>query len=94
MGSSNALLAHGQPHPAQRARKLFLERQQFLDSADTIATFAAEMSNFLKNSELTETRAFVHSFFKRVVRNMYRDTLRVLFPELSSNRCSYRKSRA
>ena len=42
------------------------ERRQFLDSADTIATFAAEMSEFLKTSELTETRAFVHSFVKEV----------------------------
>ena len=91
MGSSNPLLPHGQPHPAQGARKLFLERQQFLDSADTIATFAAEMSNFLKNSELAETRAFVHSFVKRVVRNMYRDTLGVLFPELSSNRIEFQE---
>ena len=51
---------------AEGARGLFSERRQFLDSADTIATFAAEMSNFLKNSELTETRAFVHSFVKEI----------------------------
>ena len=43
------------------------ERRQLLDSADTIATFAEEMSEFLKTSELTETRAFVHSFVKEVV---------------------------
>ena len=48
---------------AEGARGLFSERRQFLDSADTIAT---EMSNFLKNSELTETRAFVHSFVKEI----------------------------
>ena len=51
---------------AEEARKLLSERRQFLDSADTIATFAAEMSEFLKNSELTETRAFFHSFVKEV----------------------------
>ena len=51
---------------AEEARKLLSERRQFLDSADTIATFAAEMSEFLKTSELTETRAFVHSFVKEV----------------------------
>ena len=34
-----------------------------LDSVDTIAE---EMSEFLKTSELTETRAFVHSFVKEV----------------------------
>ena len=42
------------------------ERRQFLDSADTIATFAAEMSEFLKSSELTETRTFVRSFVKEI----------------------------
>ena len=52
---------------AEQARRLSSERRQFLDSADTIATFAAEMSDFLKTSELTETKAFVHSFVKEVV---------------------------
>ena len=44
---------------AEEARGLLKERRQLLDSADTIATFAEEMSDFLKTSELTETRAFV-----------------------------------
>ena len=52
---------------AEEARALLKERRQFLDSADTIATFAAEMSEFLKTSELTETKAFVCSFVKEVV---------------------------
>ncbi len=51
---------------AEEARGLLVERRRFLDSADTIATFAGEMSDFLKTSELTETRAFVHSFVKEV----------------------------
>ena len=51
---------------AEGARGLLSERRRFLDSADTIATFAAEMSDFLKTSELTETRAFVHSFVKEI----------------------------
>ena len=51
---------------AEEARGLLSERRRFLDSADTIATFAAEMSDFLKTSELTETRAFVHSFVKEI----------------------------
>ena len=58
-------------HPARFVAEfvdalLLSERRQFLDSADTIATFAAEMSEFLKTSELTETRALVHSFVKEV----------------------------
>ena len=52
---------------AEEARGLLKERRQFLDSADTIAAFAAEMSEFLKTSELTETKAFVGSFVKEVV---------------------------
>ena len=51
---------------AEEARKLLSDRRQFLDSADTIATFAEDMSEFLKASELTQTRAFVHSFVKEI----------------------------
>ena len=51
---------------AEEARALLKDRRQFMNSADTIATFAEEMSDFLKTSELTETRAFVHSFVKEV----------------------------
>ena len=52
---------------SEEARALLSDRRQFLDSADTIATFAAEMSEFLKTSELTETKAFVRSFVKEIV---------------------------
>ena len=51
---------------AEEARRLLSDRRQFLDSADTIATFAEDMSEFLKTSELTQTRAFVHSFVKEI----------------------------
>ena len=51
---------------AQEARSMLAERRVMLDSADTIATFAADMSEFLKTSELTETKAFVRSFVKEV----------------------------
>ncbi len=52
---------------AGEARALLSDRRQFLDSADTIAAFAADMSEFLKTSELTETKAFVRSFVKEIV---------------------------
>ena len=52
---------------AEEARALLSDRRQFLDSADTIAAFAADMSEFLKTSELTETKAFVRSFVKEIV---------------------------
>ena len=51
---------------SDEARAVLAERRQYLDSADTIATFAEEMSEFLKDSDLTETKAFVHSFVKEV----------------------------
>ena len=51
---------------AGEARGLLTEQRQFLDSANTIATFAAEISEFLETSELTHTRAFVHSFVKEI----------------------------
>ena len=51
---------------AEEARELLSERRHFLDSADTIAAFAEDMSEFLKTSELTETKAFVRSFVKKI----------------------------
>ncbi len=45
---------------------MLAERRQYLDSADTITAFAQEMGEFLKDSALTETKAFVHSFVKEV----------------------------
>ena len=52
---------------AEEARAMLADRRVVLDSADTIAAFAQEMGEFLKTSELTETRAFVNSFVKEVV---------------------------
>ena len=52
---------------AEEARALLAERRVMLDSADTIAAFDADMSEFLKSSELTETKAFVRSFVKEIV---------------------------
>ena len=51
---------------AQETRAMLSQRREVLDDVDTIAAFAEEMSEFLKTSELTETRSFVHSFVKEV----------------------------
>ena len=51
---------------AEEARAMLAERRVMLDSADVIATFAEEMSEFLRASELAESRAFVHSFVKEI----------------------------
>ena len=78
---------------AEEARALLKERRQFLDSADTIAAFAAEMSDFLKTSELTETKAFVGSFVKEVVVKPGRAAIvySIPTPDDSSNRGSGRR---
>ena len=52
---------------AEEARAVLSQRRELLDSADVIATFAQDMSEFLKTSELTETKAFVRSFVKEVL---------------------------
>ena len=51
---------------AEEARTLLSDRRKFLDSAGAIAAFAEDMSESLKTSELTPTRAFVHSFVKEI----------------------------
>ena len=54
---------------AGEARAVLAERRVLLDSADTIASFASfasDMSDFLRTSELTETRTFVRSFVKQI----------------------------
>lgn len=52
---------------AEEARAVLAERRELLDSADTIAAFAVDMSEFLRTSELTETKTFVRSFVKEVL---------------------------
>ena len=51
---------------ADEARTVLAERRELLDRAETIAAFAADMSEFLRTSHLTETRAFIRSFVKEI----------------------------
>ena len=51
---------------AAEARKALAARRQLLDSAEVIAEFAAEMSEFLLTSEITETKAFIRTFVKGI----------------------------
>ena len=44
---------------------MLAERRELLDSAELVAAFAEEMSEFLATSELTETRAFLRTFIQR-----------------------------
>ena len=51
---------------ADEARAVLTERRALLDRAETITAFAADMSEFLRSSELTETRSFIRSFVKEI----------------------------
>ena len=54
---------------------MLAERRVILEIDDTIATFAREMSDFLKTSELTEAKAFVRSFIKQMLVKPGKETI-------------------
>ena len=51
---------------AVEAREALSNRRVTLDKMETITDFARDMSEYLKTSELTESRAFIRSFVKEV----------------------------
>ena len=51
---------------AEGGRVVLSERRELLDRADTIAAFATDRSEYLRTSELTETRTFIRSFVKEI----------------------------
>ena len=65
---------------ADEARAVLAERRVMLDSAETVAAFAEEMSEFLRTSEITETRAFVRSFVKAILVRPGRATIHYTIP--------------
>ena len=52
---------------ASEARALLSERRETLEDVETIAAYAHDMSEFLKESELTERRSFIETFVKEIV---------------------------
>ena len=52
---------------AEQARAVLAQRRKVLDDVNTIAAYAKDMKEFLKESELTERRAFIQSFIKEIV---------------------------
>ena len=52
---------------ATEARAILSQRRADLDDVETIAAYAQDMSEFLKESELTERRAFIETFVKEIV---------------------------
>ena len=51
---------------AEEARAILSKRRVTLDKVETIAAFAKDMSEYLKTSELTESRAFIRSFVREI----------------------------
>ena len=52
---------------AAEARAILSQRREILDDVETIAAYAQDMSEFLRDSELTERRAFIETFVKEIV---------------------------
>ena len=52
---------------AEDARSMLSEKRVVLDDVETITRHALDMGEFLKTSELTESRAFIESFVKEIV---------------------------
>ena len=51
---------------AEEARSTLSQRRVTLDKVETITAFAQDMSEYLRTSELTESRAFIRSFVKEI----------------------------
>ena len=62
------------------ARSALAERRAVLDSVETITAFAQEMSEFLRTSDLTESKAFINSFVKEIVIKPGTATVRYTIP--------------
>ena len=65
---------------ADDARSTLSEHRAILDSVETITAFAGEMSEFLRTSELTESRAFIRSFVKEIAVKPGTATIRYTIP--------------
>ena len=52
---------------AADARAILSQRRAVLDDVETIVAYTQDMSEFLKESELTERRAFIETFVKEIV---------------------------
>ena len=77
---------------AADARAILSERKSVLDDTDTIATHAQEMSDYLKESELTERKAFIETFVKEIVVTPGNALLRYTIPMPVDSRVPGEKS--
>ncbi len=65
---------------ASEARAALSERREVLDDVETITAYAEEMREFLGTSELTESKAFIHSFVKEIAVAPGAATIRYTIP--------------
>ena len=71
---------------AEKARALLSERRVILDEVDTITAFARDMNDYLTESSLTESRAFIKSFIKEIAVAPGKATIRYTIPMPSDSR--------
>ncbi len=65
---------------AEDARAVLSRRRVTLDRMETITAFASDMSEYLKTSELTESRAFIKSFVREIEVRPGRATIHYTIP--------------
>ncbi len=65
---------------AEDARAMLSKRRVTLDKVETITAFAQDMSEYLKTSELTESRAFIRSFVNEIEVRPGRGTIHYSIP--------------
>ena len=70
---------------AEEARSRLARRRVMLDNVQTITAFARDMSEFLRTSELTETKSFIHSFVKEIAVRPGAATIRYKLPTPSDS---------
>ena len=51
---------------AEEAKSALAERRVLLDKAEVVAEFVADMADFLRTSDITESKAFLRTFVKRI----------------------------
>ena len=65
---------------ASAARAALSQRREVLDDVETITAYAEEMREFLGTSELTESKAFLHSFVQEIAVAPGQATIRYTIP--------------
>ena len=77
---------------ASEARAILSQRREVLDDVETIAAYAQDMSEFLRESQLTERRAFIETFVKEIVIMPGKAVVRYTVPMPDDSRIPGRKA--